>query len=292
VEKKDKYSSAANDGNLILRPFPFIEIAGSGAFRRSYPTKAHRHAGIEIHGVKKGTFIQRIDSSEVKLVAGEVSVSLPWEENRAILNESTMDYIVIVPKMMTPSGEFRLGNFSVLTARDEAFIGKALTRSSGRPIRNCPTALHLLGEIVDEIRGSAPGRGSRVRLLVSDLLLAVARCVSSSTEGGEKHALPSNLIEEVASSPELKLSIRALAEKTTLSMRRVSAEFKRTTGFTPQKFRDVERIEKAKLLLLSGKSVTDVAYELNYSSSQHFSVMFKRHAGCTPSGFVKKKRAG
>ena len=38
----------------------------------------------------------------------------------------------------------------------------------------------------------------------------------------------------------------------------------------------------ANLLVKSGKSITEIAHQLNFSSSQHFATAFKRHYGISP----------
>jgi len=43
-------------------------------------------------------------------------------------------------------------------------------------------------------------------------------------------------------------------------------------------------MEKARqLLLIDGYSVRDIASEVGYRSSRHFSRLFKEYAGCLPS---------
>ncbi len=57
-----------------------------------------------------------------------------------------------------------------------------------------------------------------------------------------------------------------------------------------------QRIEKAKELLIYGdKSLSEIAYELEYSSTAHLSAQFKKVTGLTPSHFktvgLQKRRA-
>jgi AraC-like DNA-binding protein len=45
------------------------------------------------------------------------------------------------------------------------------------------------------------------------------------------------------------------------------------------------RIEKAKQLWAKGHPVSDVAHQLKYSSTSHFSKVFKAVVGVSPSGY-------
>jgi AraC-like DNA-binding protein len=48
---------------------------------------------------------------------------------------------------------------------------------------------------------------------------------------------------------------------------------------------ELYRIEKAKQLLAKGHPVSDVAHQLKYSSTSHFSKVFKAVVGVSPSGY-------
>ena len=51
------------------------------------------------------------------------------------------------------------------------------------------------------------------------------------------------------------------------------------------------RLEKAKqLLLTTEKSVTDITYEIGYSHVKHFTTLFKKVIGITPTEWRKKNR--
>ena len=45
------------------------------------------------------------------------------------------------------------------------------------------------------------------------------------------------------------------------------------------------------LLEFSDKSITEIAYECGFSSSNYFTICFKRIVGCTPKEFKKRKKS-
>ena len=67
--------------------------------------------------------------------------------------------------------------------------------------------------------------------------------------------------------------------------------FRERIGMTPQKFRELKRMEFAISRLDMGVSVKEVAAELGYSDPYFFSRMFKRHIGEPPSRFRAKGTA-
>lgn len=74
-----------------------------------------------------------------------------------------------------------------------------------------------------------------------------------------------------------------LAEKLNLSYSWFRKEFKNYTGYAPAKYFQELKIGKAKeLLVTTSMSVKEIAFQLGYSSTEHFSTLFKKRTGYTP----------
>ena len=70
----------------------------------------------------------------------------------------------------------------------------------------------------------------------------------------------------------------------------LSNTFSEVKGMTIQKFIILNKIEKAKeMLLYDEDNLTEIAYKLNYSSVAHLSNQFKKVTGFTPSFFKQMK---
>jgi AraC-like DNA-binding protein len=73
----------------------------------------------------------------------------------------------------------------------------------------------------------------------------------------------------------------------------LSKLFSTDVGMTIEKYLILQKIEKAKeLLIYEEHTVSEIAFQLNYSSSQHFSRQFKAVTGLSPSLFMKRKKSG
>ena len=82
------------------------------------------------------------------------------------------------------------------------------------------------------------------------------------------------------------LSIGAIAASCGLSPSHFKAKFKEQLGITPHSYILALKIDSAKIYLKSTrKSITEVAYLLNFSSSNHFASVFKKYTGYTPTYF-------
>jgi AraC-like DNA-binding protein len=70
----------------------------------------------------------------------------------------------------------------------------------------------------------------------------------------------------------------------------LSKLFSETEGITIEQFIINQKIEKVKeLLVYDEMNLSEIAFELNYSSVAHLSSQFKKITGITPSKFKKKR---
>ncbi|HQR01763.1 MAG TPA: helix-turn-helix domain-containing protein [Ferruginibacter sp.] len=87
----------------------------------------------------------------------------------------------------------------------------------------------------------------------------------------------------------LKLS-SFLEEKLQLDYHYLSSLFSSVEGITIEKYAIAQRIERVKeLLMYDEKTLSEISYDLGYSSVQHLSQQFKKVTGLTPSHFKELK---
>jgi len=83
-----------------------------------------------------------------------------------------------------------------------------------------------------------------------------------------------------------KIYISDLAARINLSESRFKHKFKEELGTPPNEYVLKVKIEKAKNLLSSKEvSISDIAYDLGFSSSSYFSTVFKKFQGISPTEF-------
>ena len=89
-----------------------------------------------------------------------------------------------------------------------------------------------------------------------------------------------------------KISLDQIAENMYLSPFYISKIFKLETGNTPINYLIKIRMERAKELLENGwdGSIQEVAATVGYEDAYHFSKLFKKHFGVSPSEVKKKGR--
>jgi AraC-like DNA-binding protein len=87
------------------------------------------------------------------------------------------------------------------------------------------------------------------------------------------------------------IALADAAEEADLSAWHFLRLFRQAFGETPHQFLTRLRIERAKdLLTVSGRSVTEICFDVGFSSLGSFSTLFARHVGASPVAFRRRMR--
>lgn len=88
-----------------------------------------------------------------------------------------------------------------------------------------------------------------------------------------------------------KVKYHQVAEALGMSYHTFRAYFTKRAGMPPAQYRDAQRLEAAKDLLVNNphKSCKQIAFTLGYYNGDHFSAQFKKHVGISPNAYRKKK---
>jgi len=151
--------------------------------------------------------------------------------------------------------------------------------------------------ILGEIHMDEPLSGDKRNALQKSLMRVGFELIDNHTgsliEKIKKYIIQKARNEAGQENP-LKLSIY-LSAKLNYEYTHLSSVFSMVEGRTIENYFIEQRIEKAKELLVYGQmTLSQIAFELNYSSPAHLSNQFKKVTGLTPSyfkdiGAVKRK---
>ncbi|MEM1298487.1 MAG: AraC family transcriptional regulator [Pseudomonadota bacterium] len=79
--------------------------------------------------------------------------------------------------------------------------------------------------------------------------------------------------------------LKSLADKGGVHVNQVIRDFRQVYGLTPGEFLRMKRLEHAKQILGEGSSLTEAAMDAGFSDQSHFSRMFRKAYGMTPSAY-------
>ena len=238
----------------------------------------HRHACLEITVCERGSVKFDMDGRAWTLLPGLVFVTQPGEVHRLRSNArgSVLHWMFVKPPC-------RGASFLGLSPCESALLSKMLRGLCHRLYRLPATVQHALPKLMEQCADGVDAlRGVRLRTEAMRFLLALAD--ASPVSGADAAASRiRTLMARMRRSPEKDYPLDALVEETRLSASTIATLFKRETGMTPHEFLVTCRIRKAADLLTSTElPVTRIAFELGFSSPQHFAARFRRETGRTP----------
>ena len=108
-------------------------------------------------------------------------------------------------------------------------------------------------------------------------LRALARAINSVTVQGVKRGVP--------------VRVEQLAAELCTSERNLRRKCDKWFGMSPSALLTAIRMQQAKALLRQGLSIGEVAYQLGFTTHSHFSNVFKRQVGSSPSQFQQQALA-
>lgn len=262
-----------------------VPVLGLSHFAKTRPGVAeHRHPGcIEITLCLRGALAFEIDGTTTQLLPKQILIAQPGEKHRLAKNPNGLVMYWMFFRI-DPEGKNLLHlpkeESDALRAALETLPRKLVDGSSR--VRNA--FARLFGHYDALPAGSL--RTFMLRGTVLELLLALMeeRSIQAEAVSPSSAGRLAAVIREMEEHPERDYPSEELERRTALSGTLLNTRFKKTTGLPPHAFLVSCRLKKAlSLLRTTSLSVTQIAYRLGFSSSQHFATHFRRFYGVTPS---------
>ncbi len=254
----------------------------------SMPVKENQ--GLRIVFILEGKFEWIVDNQSITVYPNDAVLVFPKQKFggvKEIWDVGLVLSITINPRFFSEEGELILGDWSGISDAEQRLIGKLCSLNTKPVLQNFKLVGEVLLKIQNEIVSNELGFKTRINHLVDELLIGIARQMSkqdnqrrdfSQTFQKIDHILRENLahpwtVEEMA--VIVGLGTTAFTEKV-----------KSYSGFSPLNYLINLRISEAIRLLKTTKiSLTDIALDTGFYSSQHFSTTFKKLTGYTPGHF-------
>lgn len=280
-----------NDGLRIVMMDEELGIKGLHVFGRHLAghvipaTEAHYHKDcFEFAYVTKGSILFQVDNKDYRLSGGDIFVTSPNEVHG----------IGVLPMAINEMYWFQLDvsepeGFLSLELDWARMLIEEMNRLHSRVIKVDNREMsYLMRDFCDIMTVSQrETRYEAIGLLLVflhrmlrydkqtrfNLTPDIARAVEYTLD---------NLTEEIA--------LEELADICELSLSRFKQKFKQQMGMTPREFVNYHKIELAKGQLEEGCSITDIAMELGFTTSNYFSVVFKRFTSFSPSEYMRRNQ--
>ena len=135
--------------------------------------------------------------------------------------------------------------------------------------------------------------GSEIGRLQAGVLLGGLLCQLLKDSGKKRVRTTADISRATAYIEEHiceQITLEELAQVSILSVSQFKKKFKDQLGTSPRSYINFQKIELAKKALEAGNSVTDTAMALNFSSSDYFSVVFRRYTALSPTEYIRRSK--
>jgi len=286
---------------MNIYPLPYLEIPWiSETALRTYTASTnlcfHRNSGYELVYVISGHYRWELESGRILDIRGnQVSLTRPETVHRGYIDHispGTILYIVFDPA----SPDF--GQACGLSSSEQAAI-QSLLEAAGDEIHGTSHQFRahidmLIEQLKDlDERGEISGlRRTLLRHSMVQTLLLFFRDLEAGEAIREDSPL-SGLLSYIGDHIGDELGIDMLTRVSGWSSSRLYALFRQYTGQSPNDYIQSVRCDRARELLSGGtESVTAIAFQLGFSSSQYFSRVFSKYTGITPSVYRERMSLG
>lgn len=260
----------------------------------SCPLEEHIHGDyFELTYCVKGTQTYWVEGKSYTMESGDVFITLPGERHGSgeCFKEKSQIYYLQLHRSL-------LGLLGIEENID--FFYTNLSNLKNRKFQVDKRTLILLEEILQEALYTTSFSKIILRNKLSELLIECIKGTKVSKY--EEKDIPKaiqKVLAYVEEHLEDNIKIEDMLEGISWSESRFKVVFRECMGVPPKEYVLRKKMEKARELIEEDKyTITDIAYKMGFSSSQYFTVVFKRFNMYTPTkyqslykkGFINKEK--
>jgi len=256
----------------------------------SYPSKTN--CGLSFFYVNEGKFEWILDGQIFLVFPGDLFIVLPnqiFGSPNNIWDVGVFSSISITLDKVFDDTDFTFGDWSGLPISEQKLIAKLFFLNQKPVIQNFRIFGEVFSKIQQELSICEIGFKTRVNQLLDELILCTVRQLSK--QDNLRRDFPQTfqkfdkILRENISHP---WTVEEMAVIMGLGTTAFTEKVKSYSGFSPLNYLINLRIaESIKLLKNTTISLTDIALDTGFYSSQHFSSTFKKLTGYTP-GYYRK----
>jgi AraC family L-rhamnose operon regulatory protein RhaS len=260
--------------------------------RLMYP---HRNPGMEIVLVEQGHLDWAVEQKPEVLNPGSVFFTLPWQVHGSLSVKEPRNriYYILFSLMNTeqPSNSL-LGLPRALgfSPGEEKLLSQILIPAQRHSWPASALLKDLFPRLIQKLEGNSAIDSVAANSLLRALLVELAEIVGSAPSSRECVSASilkvHDFLSSLSGSLEHPWKLQEMAERCSVKRTQLANLCKQLTGYPPMLYVSRIRFERAcELLRTTDMSITDIAFECGYNTSQYFAEAFKRFSRMTPSEY-------
>jgi len=207
----------------------------------------------------------------------QVGRSVTWVDSSRLLfaypGESYVDRHVLAG----------IGHCSLILTPDDDALDEAWGKSLSGRVRACTLRAQMLAQLLR--RAGDPLAAEELGVAILEECVADARRVGTIDQRCVRRAKAA-----LHDCPDGRLSLSQIASDLGVTSIYLTQCFKRSEGMPLYRYQTLLRLSRALDRLPERDDITDLAFELGYSSHSHFTAAFRNELGTTPSQYRSRAR--
>ncbi len=244
--------------------------------------------------ILKGHLFWKCEGREELVSPETVYFTLPWQSHGSTAQfESGHDLYFFVLKLNDIHPQLQRG-----TLPDELGFNKDVAQKIIKMLVRAPHHVWpasgiiavLMPELIQELKSPGAFHSERVYALTAQIFIELSRILESGSSINPQQQAAMKKMSTLLSKLDRKLSdpwtLDEMAAEVGLKRTRFASLFWKCTGDTPVTYLNRLRVEKARSLLReTDLSITDIAFECGFMSSQYFCNIFKKFTGISARAY-------
>lgn len=244
-----------------------------------FPAGQHNHEEYEFMFVKNKSIMTLCNGNDISLQKGHImpfnSFDIHGQRNPVSINGFMC--IILDPDLINKTAATAFAFFKKPIFKNKCFLPS-------------PNLNYYLGAFIDQCGSENIADSYCLSLLLQLFIIELFRCSENNVKsyevkGNTSIARGKKYLDENYHSD---FNLQQIADAAGMNKFYFLKMFTEEIGISPKQYFLKLRIEKAKsMIALREMKLTDIAYELGYSSQSHFSMHFKKETGITPREYQK-----
>lgn len=271
-------------GNMLN--IPGLHMIGHANFNKAWEAlDTHYHKCMELVVIINGSQQYIVDGRQYLLHGGKMFITHPNEiHGNGKTPQNVCEFVWFQLDLS------KQNNFLGVNSDDENFLYSCLVENEERTMDIDSRDIALISDAWLGL--SSQNRGEQI-WGYSCLVQFICKyfCVNKGKNITEISPDIKVALKYINNSLLSDIRIADIAHQIGISESHFKAKFRLQMGITPLGYITSQKVETAKYMLKhSSLSITEIAFYLNYSSSNYFSTVFKQYTGYTPSEFRETDR--
>ena len=276
-----------------LAAIPELQLVQRLATSRAVPqlVETHRHDGIELTFLERGWLEWCTDDRIDEISGGDVFVTWAGEVHGPADGILAPCILHTVQLDLWDTPQAGAGFLGLPMAESMLLVDALRTLRTRRFAAPCGMSQRIT-RLLDCLDGGGRMAPVQARALLLEMLLGVIEASSRAGAEREHSELVERAVRAIDAHLTEPLEVSRVAREIGCSVSHLRTRFRLEMGIPPAQYHLRRRIREASRRLFLAESITEVAYDFGFASSQHFTTAFRRVTGMAPREFRVAGRCG